>query len=222
MPQWLKCCLKYCVILDCVIMAPLQWRHNGHDGVSNHQPHDCLLNRLFRHRSKKTSKLCVTGLCVGNSPGTDEFPTQMASSGENVSISWRHHDPIVFWRKLTCVLMAQFHNTNDNYYDKDNDYNNNCDDDNDDNYDDDKKNNNNNNNNNKNGLGCIIISLCSSGWMAAVFADQLTSCLYWQTLSRGTIIWTSFSVFLVRAASSGFMKNWSGRLVNSLLPQKRL
>ena len=24
---------------------PLQWRHNGHDGVSNHQPHDCLLNR---------------------------------------------------------------------------------------------------------------------------------------------------------------------------------
>ena len=23
---------------------PLQWRHNGHDSVSNHQPHDCLLN----------------------------------------------------------------------------------------------------------------------------------------------------------------------------------
>ena len=23
----------------------LQWRHNGRDGVSNHQPHDCLLNR---------------------------------------------------------------------------------------------------------------------------------------------------------------------------------
>ena len=23
----------------------LQWRHNGHDDVSNHQPHDCLLNR---------------------------------------------------------------------------------------------------------------------------------------------------------------------------------
>ena len=22
----------------------LQWRHNGHDSVSNHQPHDCLLN----------------------------------------------------------------------------------------------------------------------------------------------------------------------------------
>ena len=46
----------------------LQWRHNERDGVSNHQPHDCLLNRLFRHSSKKTSKLRVTGLCEGNSP----------------------------------------------------------------------------------------------------------------------------------------------------------
>ena len=35
----------------------LQWCHDGHDGISNHQPLDCLLNRLFRRRSKKTSKL---------------------------------------------------------------------------------------------------------------------------------------------------------------------
>ena len=47
----------------------LQWRHNGHDSVSNHQPHDCLLNRLFRRKSKKTSKLRVTGLCAVNSLG---------------------------------------------------------------------------------------------------------------------------------------------------------
>ena len=46
----------------------LQWRQNGHDGVSNHHPHDCLLNRLFGRRSKKTSKLRVTGLCAGKSP----------------------------------------------------------------------------------------------------------------------------------------------------------
>ena len=52
----------------------LQWRHNDHDGVSNHQPHGCLLNRLFRRRSKKTSKLRVTGLCVGNSPGPVNSP----------------------------------------------------------------------------------------------------------------------------------------------------
>ena len=29
-------------------------RHNGHGSVSNHQPRDCLLNRLFRRRSNKT------------------------------------------------------------------------------------------------------------------------------------------------------------------------
>ena len=70
---------------------PLQWHHNGRDGVSKHQIHDCLLSRLFRRRSKKISKLRVTGLCAGNSPMTDEFPTQRASNAENVSIRWRHH-----------------------------------------------------------------------------------------------------------------------------------
>ena len=74
------------------LYAPLQWRHNGLDGVSNHQPYHCLLNRLFGHRSKKTSKIRVTGLCAGKSPGTGEFPAQRASNAENVSIWWRHHD----------------------------------------------------------------------------------------------------------------------------------
>ena len=69
----------------------LQWRHNGRDGVSIHQPHDCLLNRLFRPTLKKTSNPRVTGLCEGNSPVTGEFPTQMASNAEIVSIWWRHH-----------------------------------------------------------------------------------------------------------------------------------
>ena len=69
----------------------LWWRHNEHDSVSNHQPHDCLLNRLFTRRSKKTSKLRVTGLCAGNSPETGEFPAQRASNAENGSIWWRHH-----------------------------------------------------------------------------------------------------------------------------------
>ena len=67
----------------------LQWRHNGHDSVSNYQPHDCLLNSLFRRRSKKTSMLRVTGLCAGISPGAGEFPAQMTSNAENVSIWWR-------------------------------------------------------------------------------------------------------------------------------------
>ena len=70
-------------------MRTLRWRQNEHDGVSNHRRHNCLLNRLFR---PKISKLCVTGLCEGNSPVTSEFPTQRASNAENVSIWWRHHE----------------------------------------------------------------------------------------------------------------------------------
>ena len=77
----------------------LRWRHNGHDRGSNHQPHDCLLNHLYRRRSKKTSKLRVTGLCAGNSPGTGEFHAQMASNAENVSIWWRHHEKVSTWLK---------------------------------------------------------------------------------------------------------------------------
>ena len=53
--------------------------------------YDCLLNRLFKRRSRKTSKLRATGLCAGNSQVTGEFPAQMASNAENFSIWWRHH-----------------------------------------------------------------------------------------------------------------------------------
>ena len=75
-----------------IMSLTLQRRHNERDGISNHGPHDCLLKRLFRHRSKKTSKPRVTGLCEGNSPVTGEFPAQGASNTENVSIWWRHHE----------------------------------------------------------------------------------------------------------------------------------
>ena len=74
-----------------------QWRHNGRDSVSNHQPRDCLLNRLFKCRSKKTSKLRVTGPCAGNSPANGEFPAQMASDAENASSWWRLHDDDILW-----------------------------------------------------------------------------------------------------------------------------
>ena len=84
--------VRWYLFIESAFLFSLQWRHNRRDRVSNHQPHDCLLNRLFRHRSKKTSKLRVTGLCVGNSPGAGEFPAQMASNAENVSIWWRYHD----------------------------------------------------------------------------------------------------------------------------------
>ena len=61
----------------------VKWRKMGGGGggggghshcVSNHQLWYCLLNRLFRLRSKKTSKLRVTGLCAGNSPRPVNYP----------------------------------------------------------------------------------------------------------------------------------------------------
>ena len=93
-------CLYGCyawIHMNCHSLHALHWRHNDHDGVSNHQPHDCLLNLLFRRRPKKTSKLRVTGLCVGNSPGPVNSP---------------HKGPVT--RKmfpLDDVIMGSFHVT---------------------------------------------------------------------------------------------------------------
>ena len=87
--------------------------YSGRDGVSNHQPHDCLRNRLFRHTSKKTSKPCVTGLCEGNSPVTDEFPAQRASNAENVSIWWRHHE--IVHCVATWLFYLPRHSSNSKY-----------------------------------------------------------------------------------------------------------
>ena len=53
---------------------PLRWRHNGHDGVSNHQPHHCSLNRLLgadqRKHQSSASLAFVRGIHRGpvNSP----------------------------------------------------------------------------------------------------------------------------------------------------------
>ena len=93
----------------CLVLVTLLWRHNGCDSVSNHQTHDYLLNRLFGCTSKKTSTLRVTGLCVGNSPGTGQYPAQMASNVENVSIWWHHHDDTILmfiglWLTWHCGL----------------------------------------------------------------------------------------------------------------------
>ena len=82
---WALCCLK---------TITLQWRHNEHDGISNYWYLDYLLNRLFRCRSKKTSKLHVTGLCEGNPLVTRGFP----SNAENYPIWWCHHE------QLDCLL----------------------------------------------------------------------------------------------------------------------
>ena len=61
-PKWAQRYFKTELAAQSIVFA-LQWRHNELEGVSDldHQPHDCLLNRVSRRRSKKTSELRVTG-----------------------------------------------------------------------------------------------------------------------------------------------------------------
>ena len=73
-------------------MHTFRWRHNGCDGVSNHQPHDCLHKRVFRRRSKETSKFRVTGLCERNSLGAVNSPHKRPVTRKYVAIWWRHHE----------------------------------------------------------------------------------------------------------------------------------
>ena len=76
---------------------PLEWHH---DGISNHQPHDCSLNRLFRRRSTKTTKLRVTGLCVGNSP------VNSAHKGPLTRKMFPFEDVIMHYKETHSVLLA--------------------------------------------------------------------------------------------------------------------
>ena len=73
------------------------YSHIGRDGISNHQPLHCLLNRLLRCRSKKTSKLHVTGLCAGNSPVTGEFSAQRASKRKMFQF-----DDVIMTYQISC------------------------------------------------------------------------------------------------------------------------
>ena len=89
----------------------LQWRHNGRDGVLNHQPHDRLLNRLYRCRSKKTSKIRVTGLYVGNSPATGKWFHWMMSSWDCLKVHTKNytHGSRLFMCSQSFILVSFTH-----------------------------------------------------------------------------------------------------------------
>ena len=53
---------------------------------------------------RKTSKLCVTGLCVGNSPVTGEFPTQRASNAEKMFI----FDDVIMYSRMLHYIPVLF------------------------------------------------------------------------------------------------------------------
>ena len=75
-------------ILNCLGgHCSLQWRHNEHDGVSNHQPHDCLLNRLFKAQIKENIKAPRHWPLCGEFTGHRWIPAQRTSNAENVSMT---------------------------------------------------------------------------------------------------------------------------------------
>ena len=80
---------------------PLRWRHNGRDGVSNHQPHHCLLNRVFRRRSKITSKLRVTGLVRG-------IQREPVNSPHKWPVTWKMSpfDDVIMYVELNWVIAS--------------------------------------------------------------------------------------------------------------------
>ena len=77
------------------ILTSLQWRHNVGDGVSNQQPHDCLLIRLLTAQIKVNIKAPRHWPLWGEFTG--EYPEQRASNAENVSVWWRNHDVITIF-----------------------------------------------------------------------------------------------------------------------------
>ena len=88
-------------------LQPLQWRHDERDGVPNYHRLDHLLSHLFTRRSKKTSKLRVTGLCEGISPVPCEFPAQKGQWREKcfylMPSSWSLHTSLC----SCCLIMLK-------------------------------------------------------------------------------------------------------------------
>ena len=103
----IQCNLSF-FIASCSDGQSLHWRHNRRGSVSNYQPNDCLLNRLFRHRLKKTSKLRVIGLWAGKSPGTGNSQHKWPVTRKMFPFD----DVIMFWHatahtrrwKNTCIM----------------------------------------------------------------------------------------------------------------------
>ena len=84
-----------------IMFTTLQWRHNGRDGVSNHQPHNCLLNRVLRNRWKKTIKAPRHWLLWGEFIGHRWIPLTKGQLHEkcfHLMTSSCRFSPLVHWK----------------------------------------------------------------------------------------------------------------------------
>ena len=91
---------------DCIhlgqLCCTLRWRHNGHDGISNDQPHHCLLNRFFGAVQRKHQSSVSLALC-GNSPGPVNSPHKWPVMRKMVPF-----DDVI----MACWLMVPSHSLN--------------------------------------------------------------------------------------------------------------
>ena len=77
-----------------ILSFPLHWRHNDHDGVSNHQPRDCLLNRYsgadHRKHQSSASLAFVRGIHRGPVNSPHKWPvTRKMIPFDDVIMRWQ-------------------------------------------------------------------------------------------------------------------------------------
>ena len=88
-------------------LPSLQWRRNGHDGVSNHQPHDCLLNRLFKRRSKKHQSSASLAFVRGIHRGPVNTPHKCPATRKVFPF-----DDVIIWITICGSRVRQFPHEN--------------------------------------------------------------------------------------------------------------
>ena len=93
-------------------LSPLQWCQNRCDGVSNHQAYRCLLNRLFRPRSKKKKSAPRHWPLCGEitSDWAGEIPAQMANNAKMFAL-----DDVIMTLAQGPVVWLFIHFQNDFY-----------------------------------------------------------------------------------------------------------
>ena len=72
--------------LPCI--CALQWRHYEHKGVSNHQPHDCLLDRLFKAKIKRNIKAPRNWPLCGEFTGDKGPVTRKMFPFDDIIVTW--------------------------------------------------------------------------------------------------------------------------------------
>ena len=75
---------------------PLQRRHNERNGASNHRRLDCVLNRIFKRQSKKTSKLHV----MSSMRGIHRWPVDSSQKEPVPRKMFPFDEVIMLWDEL--------------------------------------------------------------------------------------------------------------------------